>query len=377
MTSKAKFGSIQRIDHDHYLVVWGRGRDANGKRIRHSKHVHGTLREAEAFLAAKAAEGYKDVKATDWQSFWRESVEPGFDQLATKTAAEYQRLWHRELEPRIGSMPVRDTDWQTVERVLDDIQSASVQRHAFAVWRKACNIAVKHELLTRNPCDRTIKLKRHRKAQPPIVTDVTSFMASIRGLKYEPALLVMLGGGLRVEECAALLWSDVRPHQTHEGTYLLVDVNKAAVTVSGGTELKETKTATSTRTVVIGEPFASRIEQLRDVGTVMPCAPQTFTHNWRSWCQRHGLEYVRPMSLRSSYATLCGEAGCPDSLTSMQMGHTDGSTKGRNYQRATLKGGMLVADLLADYVGDMMRDGIGNGIKNDILPGQKPVNADL
>lgn len=44
------------------------------------------------------------------------------------------------------------------------------------------------------------------------------------------------------------------------------------------------------------------------------------------------------------------EAGSPDSLVSLSMGHSDGTTRGRNYQKHTRRGMALVADCLTDYL---------------------------
>lgn len=349
-------GSIVYVRQGVYRVYWDAGRDDRGKRRRPSKVVHGTRHDAEAYLARQAANGYRPSKATTWARFFATCVRPTFDGLAAKTVQEYERLWSHDLEPRIGSQQVRDTDWRTVSDVMAGIESPTVQRHAFALWRKCCNLAVLEGLLDANPCTRAIKLQPYRKPLPPIVTDVAVFMAAIRGIKYEAALLVMLGGGLRVEEACGLTWADLSPHLHHGRHYVHADVKLAVTTAYNRPVTKETKTASSTRTVVIGEPFASRLEALRgeQPAPLVPCAPTTMTHNWRTWCGRHGVEYVRPKDLRASYATLCGEAGCIDSLVAMQMGHTDGTTKGRNYQRNTVAGCRLVADTLTDYLAHEM-----------------------
>lgn len=354
--NNAVSGSIQYMRQGVYRVFWDAGRNDRGKRVRSSKVIHGTRRDAEAYLARQAASGYKASKAVTWGEFFDKCVRPTFDGLAAKTVQEYERLWRHDLQPRISSMQVRDTDWRTVSDVLAGIESPTVQRHAFALWRKCCNLAVLEGLLDANPCTRAIKLTPYRKPQPPIVTDVAAFLADVRGIKYEAALLVMLGGGLRVEEAAGLLWRDVSPHLCQGRHYVHADIKRAVTTAYNRPVEKETKTASSTRVVVIGEPFASRLEELRgaDDARLMPCAPATFTHNWRQWCDRHGLGYVRPKDLRASYATMCGEAGCIDSLVAMQMGHTDGTTKGRNYQRNTVAGCRLVADTLADHLAHEM-----------------------
>ncbi len=54
--------------------------------------------------------------------------------------------------------------------------------------------------------------------------------------------------------------------------------------------------------------------------------------------------------MRTVYSTLHGEAGSPDSLVSLSMGHSDGTTRGRNYQKHTRRGMALIADCLTDYL---------------------------
>ena len=371
-TTRTKYGSIVYIAEGKYRVFWGSGRDENGKRKRQSKTVYGSRRDAETFLAKQAAGGYAVARAVTWAEFYHDHVTPTFEGLAAKTVQDYERCWRVELMPRIGAARVRDCTWQFVDTTLAGIESATVQKHVFALWRKMCNIAIRNGLLTVNPCTRQTRLKPHRKQITPLVCDVAEFMREIRGIKYESALLVMLGGGLRVEECFGLTWGDLRPHFANSGVYILANVKKAVTTAYNRPILKETKNAASVRVVVIGQPFAKRLEQLRgaDAAPVIDCAPVTFTHNWREWCKRHGLQYVRPKDLRASYATLCGEAGCIDSLVSMQMGHADGTTKGRNYQRATVRGGMLVADMLAELIADNSTFGTRFGTQKDVIPGQ-------
>ena len=54
--------------------------------------------------------------------------------------------------------------------------------------------------------------------------------------------------------------------------------------------------------------------------------------------------------MRSVYATLCAEAGCLDSIVSKSMGHSGGSVKAKNYQKATLKALKINAEIFAEYV---------------------------
>lgn len=360
--SRSHFGTIQYTGPDAYRVFW----TDDGKR--RSKRISGTRDDAEAFLASMMLERGAPSDMT-WNAYWKSAVEPSFDGLADKTVHEYKRIWRVELEPRIGRKRVGETTWRGAEATLNDIRSASVQAHAMRLWRKMCNMAVRDGLLDRNPIDRTIKLKRHEKRRKALIEaeDMGAWLEAIRGLKYEAVFLMEVGGGLRHAEACAMVWENVTRYEAYGRTYVLVRVERDLVTVDGRKVLKDTKNVHSTREVVIGEPFASRLLELKQErgavcagsapyseGDYSPehfASPTTMTHNWRAWCRRNGVEYVRPGDMRSVFATLHGEAGTPDSLVSMAMGHTDGTTKGRNYQQSTRRGMVVAADSLTEFLG--------------------------
>lgn len=116
----------------------------------------------------------------------------------------------------------------------------------------------------------------------------------------------------------------------------------------------------SRRIAISGEPFASLILD-KGEGKTGPLvanegrytSPVTITHNWRSWCLAHGVVYVPPKNLRSSYATIMAEAGAEDSAVSLNMGHSDGTTKGTHYQSATVATKCRAADRLTDWLGQL------------------------
>lgn len=130
---------------------------------------------------------------------------------------------------------------------------------------------------------------------------------------------------------------------------------------------KQTKNAERQRVAVCGEPFASRMLALAEgkSGPLCPSgrpwdasapeawytSPVTVAHNWKQWCRRNGLAHVTDENMRSSYATMMGEAGAPDSVVAGNMGHSDGTTKGRHYQRVTMRAKCMAAGLLAEYLG--------------------------
>lgn len=350
---RPNFGSIKRLGPNVYRIWWGKGRRADGKRDRHSETIHGTREDAEVALAQRVG-AKRAPQGMTWGRFWRVYVEPTYEGLAKRTVDDYRKLYADYLEPHIKEMQVSDTDEVEVDAVLSLVRSPATQRHVKDLWRKACRIAVRRRLLDRCPIDSDTPLKpmRPRRKRLLDASEVKAWMDGIRGHKGELCLLCMLGGGLRPEEAYGLDLEDVAEW---EG-YALVSVRRA-LTYSYGKVLKETKTGFSEREVVIGAPFAARVLELsQGSGPAHPngrggrSSPNSACNNYRGWCQRHGVVYVAPKDLRSSYATMHGEAGSLDSLVSASMGHTDGTTKGRHYQAVTRRGLSMIADSLADFL---------------------------
>jgi integrase len=160
----------------------------------------------------------------------------------------------------------------------------------------------------------------------------------------------------------------VRPFELKGTVYCSLRVDKALTVVNNRGLFKETKNSSSERDAVCGEPFASRLLALAEgrSGPLCPSgepydperpeawytSPVTIAHNWRQWCRRNGVEHVTDENMRSSYASMMGEAGAPDSVVSGNMGHSDGTTKGEHYQRVTMRAKCMAADLLAESLAD-------------------------
>lgn len=358
---RPNFGHIERVSNNRYRVFWGRGYRPDGRRDRHSATVHGTRAEAEVFLASKVSAQGAPAPDQTWEVFWLAHVVPTFDGLAKQTVDKYEAYWERHLRPHIAHLRVCDADEALVDSVLCRVSSPAVQRHVKDLWRKMCRIAVRRRILDRCPIDAYTPLKPMRQKPKRLLdaSEVAAWMEGVRGSRYELALLLMLGGGLRPEEAYGLHYDDV----SEWDGYAVVSVRRA-LTYSKGKVLKETKNGFSEREVVVGPPFAARVLELSDgSGIVLASArrdgggpaqayisPSTVCNRYREWCHRRGLPYVAPKDLRASYATLHGEAGSPDSLVSGSMGHSDGTTRGRHYQAITRRGLALIADCLGAYL---------------------------
>lgn len=339
--TRSLFGSIQWLGPHRYRVFWTDG----GRR--RSRVINGDRDAAEQFLA-RLRIGDGMAYDMSWGDYWKAAVAPTFEGLAAKTVADYERVWRRELEPRIAPRLVSTTDWRMVDAVLSEVESPSVQRHAFALWRKMCNLAIRDGLLDRNPCDRNTKLRKptKRKKELYAAEDVVGVLDAVQGTLMERLVLMELCAGLRHEEAVAMTAGDVR----EDGERAILSVSKAVIYQDGRLIRKETKTAYSDREVALSGDLARRL-----LGASWPNRqqlPTTVSHNWREWCGAHDVKYVRFGDMRSNFATLACEA-CDSSLVSLALGHGDGTTRGRHYQQATRRGVEIVADAFAEHVGAM------------------------
>lgn len=366
--SRSNFGHIQRVSKGKYRIYWDGPPKPDGGRNQRSRTVNGTRDDAEVELARIRVGAKGAPRSATLRDYWLVSVEPTLCALEPKTAHEYRRLWAREIEPRLGGVRVDALTQTAAQAAIGAVGSPSVQRSAAALLKKVCNMAMGDMLLDRNPVTRALRMKRAKPRGKTMVEarDMPGYLASLSGTRYLGLAALEVGGGLRHEEAVAVTGSDVSPFEDGGRLYAAVQVRRALVTVNGRKLLKDTKNGFSEREAVLGEPFASLVLGFaggKDAALLPGPRPEgsapnetwfanpaTVTHNWRDWCGAHDVPYVRFGDMRTVYSTLHGEAGSPDSLVSLSMGHSDGTTRGRNYQKHTRRGMVLIADCLTDYL---------------------------
>lgn len=349
--SRSQFGTISKLDDAKWRVFWQQG----GKK--RSKTIYGAREDAEIFLAQRKLDSKGAIEDVRMAEYWEIAVVPTFGTLSERTVYDYSRLWRVELEPLFGSLRFSELNWRLVERNLAEIQSPTVQHDAYRLLKKVCNLAVRDGLLKSNPVDRSIRLKTIQKREKYNYGRENLPEVIRNGRKYKHFYCVMLeiGGGLRHEEACAVTQGDLEPFEHGGRSYVAVHVDKALTTVGGKKVLKGTKNGFSVREVVIGEPFASEI--LAAKGN-MPKSdplgeqanPVTISRNWKRYCANNGIRFAPFSHMRTMFSTLHAEAGSIDSLVSLAMGHSGGTTRARNYMAQTRIGMILIADGLTDYL---------------------------
>lgn len=390
--ARSRFGTITQRERGVYCLQWWE----RGKRK--SKTVRGTAKDARDEMHLIEIGLLRPGESDTFDEYWEKAVEPTLPRLAPNTRHEYTRLRRRELSPRIGGMRMRDATWRTLQdRVIDDIRAPSVQRSTARVMSKVFGMAVRDHVIASNPCSAGFD---YRKAEPQekVIVDtltVSRFLSDIRDIKYEPVFLLMLGGGLRMEEASVMRWEDISIWILDDRAYAVVQIRKTLVMAPRKTFQDFTKTPESCREMVIGDPFASRLLELAEgrTGPVVPSgkpfdpsrpeaeytSPETITHNWRSWVERENrrralgraasesgdlpqhrgmrigpalpdIPYVRPGDMRTCWSTMQGEAESPDSIISLAMGHSDGTTRGSHYLKSTRRLLAIIADNLQEAI---------------------------
>lgn len=365
---RARWGHIETLEPGkRYRIKWPDKHKPDGKRRQPSETIHGTWDDASLALAKKHIELEGVFPDVTWGEFWAGKVEPTFHTLAQRTQRDYRRIWDAYLKPRISDDLVASTTYDDVCRVIDDIPAPSAQRYAHRLWRKMCNMAMRDRarLLTFNPVDRSVPMRKvvHRVKHEIAACDLLTYIERLDGTVWKYMVILEAVGGFRHEEAVPLLPENI----WRSGDYAEVEIIAALTSIGGiGAAYKETKTEGSVRTALFAEPFASMLlEWPERIGGPLFSGPHpqgdepnetwfvypdNVTRRWRQWCSAHNVEYVRPGDMRTIYSDRCGEAGIPDSLVALSMGHSDGTTRGTNYQRRTRKGMELVADSLAEYL---------------------------
>lgn len=367
---RRRWGSIETVvPGEVYRIRWPNGHKPSGDRDRPGQMVYGTWNDAAIELERIhiALTGVVDSDIT-YDMYWRAVVWPSCEGLESKTKSGYERVYVKELSPQIGADRVCDTTYRRASAVLGGIEAPSVQRAAHALWKKMCNMAIHDKLLQANPIDRTIPLKPKNEREKGTVeaSDVFGLLSALGTSRYWRMVLLECVGGFRHEEAMPVCGFDISEYRDPRtrGRYACVAIERALVSVDGRKELKGPKTERSRRLQLFAEPFASMLLSLQGEGPLFPgrrpegddpnetwfANPTHITRNWRKWCERNGWEYIRPADMRTVYSDWHAEAESLDSIVQLSMGHDDGSTRGRNYQRLSLKVLAMIADNLAEYL---------------------------
>ena len=254
----------------------------------------------------------------------------------------YAAIARKHLVPLLGNRPLDRILPSDVEALIVAKRQAglaqSTVRTIYTVLRAALDVAVRDELLRRNPAT---AVKRpsvdHSDAAYLTIEDAQRLLDEMRGDRLDPLFRLMLATGLRFGEALGLHWRDV------DLDAALLRVRWTLTRTSRGLALGEPKTDKSRRTVPLPR---STVETLRahlttqaderlmtaeawrehglvfttEIGT--PLEPRNVLRRFELLTQRAGLRGVHLHTLRHSTASFLLAAGTHTKVVQEHLGHS-------------------------------------------------------
>jgi integrase len=309
----------------------------------------------------------------DLGDYWLEDLRTE-GRVAQRTLENYEWVLRKVVLPAFGDLALREIGVARCDRFIKTLAKKSYSRakQARNVLRSALGLAVRHEVIPRNPVDGTARLHKPPHipdAMTPAEVEAVRFAVgywelglSQSGPKPDGQLSViieiMLGTSARIGEALALRVRDA----DLTGDPATIEIAGTITNVKGKTAYRQDhpKTARSTRVVAIPSftvrAVKRRLAQLEDQSpdALLFCSrngTQLATNNVRRQL-RHvlklaGIEGVTPHSFRRAVATEVNNAANVE-LAAELLGHADPKITIAHYVRRDHTVNPITAQLLEE-----------------------------
>jgi integrase len=256
------------LGHDHEIK----------KRNYHNRTIHGSMREAQAYLTRKLRErdlgrdleGAK-ITLNEYLDRWLETaVGP---RVRPKTFQDYQGMLHRYVRPVLGERvltAVRPLDLQEVyQHMTERGLSARTVRYAHVLMKCAMQQAVRWRLLLENPAD-GLKVPQQLRNEMRSLTieQARALLMATEGTKYGAVLAVALTTGMRPSEYLGLKWQDINwERQT-------ISVVRSIRRLNGRWCFSDTKRAGSRRPIRLQSWIVALLRELQPQTSTISSCPE-------------------------------------------------------------------------------------------------------
>lgn len=336
---------IARGDHRWLIRIYlGRDRETR-KRIYHNRTIHGSLRQAQAYLTRKlherglfcGVEGFQ-ISVDEFLDNWlKTAAKP---KIRAKTYSDYAAILRRYIRPALGAKMLALLSPLEVQAayqmMIDRKLSARTVRYAHAVLRAAMRQAVRWQLLHSDPT-RGVEIPSQQQREMQVLTTKQArlFLKTVLKSPHACLFVVALTTGMRPSEYFALCWRDidwdrgtvsiVRTLHKHEGQWTFAD----------------TKRARSRRVVKLQTWVMDLLRKMKGkADKSRPASDSVFADlifttvrgepideeylvkkYFKPLLLRAGLPNIRLYDLRHTCATLALTIGVPPKVVSEQLGH--------------------------------------------------------
>jgi len=338
-------GTISKRKDGRWQGMVTLGRDGSGKSIR--KTVYGKTqqdcREKMELLKAQVSKKLDFKRGSDplaaYLNHWLENVVKL--NRAKRTHEEYEMAVRLYITPHIGHRKLNKLNASDLEtwqaKLVKEGRSSHCRMRAIRVLRSALNAAIKKKFIQFNPVSALEKpTVESRDVEPLEVEECERLIAEAEGNRLGDIVTLAVMTGLRLGELLALEWRDVN---LSEG---VLSVRRTLVETKGGLSLKEPKSKSGRRAIVLGGPALEALHNRRkkaiDEGMEPDAIPIVFPNTIGKHQTRSGLSQktwyvmrdaagiskdVRFHDLRHCHASFMIAAGIHLKVIQERLGHAN------------------------------------------------------
>lgn len=344
MAKKIDYAALYTLRTDgRYMGYW---HDADGARHaiydRDPAALYRKIAEREATGAPSATFG---AVAEAWSA-------QRWEELSYKTVEAYKPVFRRVVE-RFGARGLGDIQTADVAAYLQELARQGYARRSVQMHRdmvgQIYKYAIAEGLTQSSPVDHVQMPRGLSSGSRGIASDAA--VAAVKAGLAQPFGLfayLCLYSGLRRGEALALKYEDV------DRAARLIHVRRAVEFVGNNPHIKQPKTASGKRDVILLDVLADALPQKKrgyvfagDDGK--PITRDQYRKRWAAYCAAIGQE-LTAHQLRHAYATILYEAGVGDKDTQEQLGHSRIELTRDIYQHITKRQRSRTAARLNEYI---------------------------
>ncbi len=237
---------------------------------------------------------------------------PKFTGKATETRRRYER-WMLSLTETVGRQPITALTPKAVYDILDGIDSRGGKKHCAVVLRRVADVAIRRDLLDRNPASRLDLAGSNRREEIWHQDDVDRFLAACEGERHGEAIAlgfqIMLYTGQRPGDVRAMTWQayngdtiTIRQQKTGK----LVDLPCRVVLLQALDEAKAKRTGT----VIVAGPNGQHFSE------------NTWREAFGAIRHKAGLDHLQARDLRRTFVVNAARAGATVPEIAANTGHS-------------------------------------------------------
>lgn len=339
-----------------YYVNMDYGKDGTGKRKKQTKTFS---KKSEARAALKAFEADKtkgtlvipkETTLKEWLEYWmNDIVKPNCEE---STIYYNSQIIDNHIVPALGEIPIQQLKPKQIQQyytllINEKGLSSNTARKHHTLLKTALKLAVKQDLLLRNPIDKVEPPKLVRKEVSCYNPEEFKKLCDlIKGNRLE--IVVKLAGflGLRREEICGLKWENINFDNR------LIHICEARTAAGSQIIEKNTKTESSNRLLYIPDELLTVLQQARekqdinkkyfgeqyiDDGYVVvqdngkPYRPNRISELFTKFVKDNGLPKLVLHGLRHTFASIANSANVTAFDIGKALGHSTPATTTKVY----------------------------------------------